>query len=659
MFGLLCIAIGCSTSTPPTKGSGDSAQPIAPVNIGAMLFSPAPWPTYDEGGSATTDPIRVPMCLLTVLKKAEVPSKEEGTIEWLGTEMVAGQAVDPKDVHHLVRKKIDGSEQRIGSFQRLRVGDRVEKDQVIALLESTRAHLEHKISLANIKGAEAEQAAAGDAIVYYNENVKIEKKANSSTSAIVLAQANLAKSISEKATKDWGVERSKGEEKKALDKLDNHLIRAPFTGEIVHFSKQVGEGVKATEPILLLQNTDILGVEGFLPMQFAARVKPCADVFLEPALMAPPLPGRSPHTSSKPISAVAVGIKGEKQVIVSASEDGSVYVWERGKVYDMWKHRMPVRALACTPPGTAVSLALTGCDDGKARLWSLQSSSSEPVVVLDGHHEGGVTAAAFSPDGTKCVTADDRGEIMLWDTAKGQKLYTFPREHNSSVGSLHFTPQCRVVSTAHDNSALVWKVGEISAAVETRFDHLSGEVGVLGVSDDGGQMLLDLDKNRLRVVDLGKNYNLGTLQQSSDSGKFTTFALMSPAIGGKTGARVILTTSGTDGILQVWRWTGGAGHGAELRKLVCTGNVPPTCAAFAPIAKDGFIVAGTRKGDVHVWPMPTEEELANQYRARVTSISENSESSGKSVRIYAEYTNPPTPELRLRPGTTATVVIPQ
>jgi WD40 repeat protein len=349
----------------------------------------------------------------------------------------------------------------------------------------------------------------------------------------------------------------------------------------------------------------------------------------------------------------------DKQVFVSASEDGSVYVWDRGAVYASWPHKVPVHALACTRPENKTQMVLTGCDDGKARLWSLAEMGSEkPTIVLETHHEGGVQAAAFSPDGSKCVTSDDRGEIFLSDTATGKKLYAFPRMHNSTVGCLHFTPQCTVISVGKDNTAIVWKMGEKSASTETSL-YCSGEVGSLGVTDDGGQMLLDLDKNRLRVVDLHKTRNLGTLQQGAEGGKFAGFALFSPSIGDKPGNRTILTTAMTDGILQVWRWSAGGGRGAELRKLVCTNNVPPTCAAFTPLAKDGFIIAGTRKGDVYIWPMPTADDIANRFKATITYVAENTESNGKNVRIYAEYQNSTEPNSRLRPGTTATLVIPQ
>ena len=580
MFGLLVSAVtACSNSIDAPKVSEQTRTPN-PVDIGNILFPEKQWPKYPEDAVAA-DPIRLPLCHLTVLNRVDVPTKEDGTIEWLGVEIKGKQNNPPADLFDHVRS---GKQ-----YRRLRIGDRVNKGDVIALLNDDRAVIEDSIANSNIKGAEAQVRAAADAIKYYEANVEIEVKANSSKAAIVGAQASLAKAIQEKAAKEWDVHRYEGEKQKADEKLRNHSIKAPITGEVIQLLKQVGEGVKASEPVLQIQNTDRLGIEGNLEVQYASRIAPRTEVYLEPAIMESPQPLRSPHTSSKPIAAVATGVYDNKQVIISASEDGTVKVWDRNAVYATWKHDGPVRALACSK-----SHVLTGCDDGKARLWSINDVGLEPALKLDGHHEGGVQAAAFSPDGAFCVTSDDRGEIFLFDTATGKRLFQFPHEHNGSVTSLRFTPQCRVVSAGRDNMALVWKVGDKSASVEHRFDHRSGEVTNLGVTDDGGEMLLDLDKNRLRVVDLNGDHNRGTLQQPSDS-KFAGFALFSPKIGGAND-RVILTSGGSDGILQLWRWTDGDGRGSELKKLVCTNYAPATCAAFSAEAENGFIVAGTAQG---------------------------------------------------------------
>lgn len=651
-IALIVFLPACSSSSQTARVVGDKQESKGkPVDIGEPLFVAAPWPKLGDD-SASPDPIRIGSCHLTVLDKVDVPTKEEGTIEWIGVEAT------PAEIKSLPRTELHVHNRTETVYRRLRIGEPVKAGQVIALLNDERAALEFEIALSNIEGAKKEQEAAKKAIEHYDTNVKIELKAGSSTQQLVAARANLARAEAEEASKVWTVKRTEGEAKKAKGKLDFHAIRAPIAGRVVQIVKQPGEGVKVTEPIMQLQETKRLGVEGYLEVQYADMVHVNSEVFVEPDVKEPPLRVRSPHTSSKPITAVAVGMLRNEAIVVSAGEDGWVYAWERGgKVHSAWKHPGSVRAVVCTRFDARPSLVLSGCDDGKARIWSLDEIGQSPLVILDGHHEGGVQAAALSPDGNTCLTSDDRGDIFLWNATTGKKIYAFPHEHNSTVTSLQFTPQCRVVSAGRDLTAYVWNVGEKSASVELSFEHRAGEVAALGVTEDGGQMLLDLDKNRLRIIDLSGNRNLGTLQQTGDGGRFAAFALFSPIIG-KGNDRVILTSAGSDGVMQLWRWANGVGRGSELRKLVCTGYVGATCAAFSPASKNGFIVAGTRKGDVHLWAMPTENDFVMEHRARITSIDRNRESSGKTVRIYAEFENPTDARTRLHPGTTATLAVP-
>lgn len=658
---LVTTVAACSSSSNP-KIAGDKQENKArPTEIGNPLFAAASWPKVIDD-SAAGDPIRIPSCHLTVLDKVDVPAREEGTIEWIGVKATPAeiQSLPPHEIHLHERTKV--------TYRRLRLGEVVQAGQVVALLDDIKAALEHDIAISNIEGAKKGQEAAKKSIEHYAANLKIEIDAKSAPSAIVAARANLARAEAEEVEKGWMVKRTEGEAKKALGKLDYHAVKAPITGRVVQIFKHPGEGIRVTEPILQIQEIKRLGIEGYLEVQYAGLVQVNSEVFVEPDIKEPPMRVRSPHMSSMPITAVAVGMHKGQPIIVSAGEDGWAYAWSPdGEAHGILKHTGAVRAVACTRMGVKSSLALTGCDDGKARIWSLDEIDKKPVdmkpvdmkpvVTLDGHHEGGVQAAAFSPDGATCLTSDDRGEIFLWNTATGKAIYTFPREHNSAVTSLQFTPQCRVISAGRDSAAYVWNVGDKSASVEVPFEHRPGEINVLGVTDDGGQMLLDLDKSRLRVLDLKANRNLGTIQQTSEGGKFASFALFSPTIG-KGNDRVILTTGGTDGVLQLWRWTNGVGRGSELRKLVSTGYAGVTCAAFSPEAKKGFVVAGTRKGFVHLWPMPTEEDLALGYKARITSIDSNRESSGKTVRIYAEFDNSVEAKMRLHPGTTATLAVP-
>ena len=87
------------------------------------------------------------------------------------------------------------------------------------------------------------------------------------------------------------------------------------------------------------------------------------------------------------------------------------------------------------------------------------------------------------------------------------------------------------------------------------------------------------------------------------------------------------------------------------------GAAAATCAAFSPVAKDGFVVVGTRKGDVHLWALPGTD-VQTEVKATVTFVEPNIESSGRTVNVLVDFDNPKSGDkYLLRPGSAVTLVI--
>ena len=90
-----------------------------------------------------------------------------------------------------------------------------------------------------------------------------------------------------------------------------------------------------------------------------------------------------------------------------------------------------------------------------ARLWD--AATGKEIAVLMGH-ENVVSSAAFSPDGSRVVTASWDKTARIWDAATGREIVAL-RGHDNYVLSAAFSPDgSRVVTASYDNTARIWDV---------------------------------------------------------------------------------------------------------------------------------------------------------------------------------------------------------
>ena len=71
-------------------------------------------------------------------------------------------------------------------------------------------------------------------------------------------------------------------------------------------------------------------------------------------------------------------------------------------------------------------------------------------------HDGRVASAAFSPDGSRIVTASGDGTARIWDAATGKEIVVL-RSHDAAVTSAAFSSDgSRIVTASDDKTARIW-----------------------------------------------------------------------------------------------------------------------------------------------------------------------------------------------------------
>ncbi|HSQ57770.1 MAG TPA: HlyD family efflux transporter periplasmic adaptor subunit [Gemmata sp.] len=711
-FCVIALALsGCRPQLPPggdhrsdeTGLSGesgpitDSQTPDNPnPNVGAVLYKAAEMPSFPLPVAAGTEPIVIPNVSIMFEDRQTVSAETDGTIELIATPMTRradgvyeyrlldGTVVthdprnfDPRKLHpklefnprEIVARR-DHPEDWV-PYYKLRDGDWVANDQLICMLDDSLMLTRREAAKQNRKAAEEGINAAKQGVELTEKKMALykDRKDLFSQAELLIDQITLTRFVENLAQSASAIAKAQGEYDEAGVMLNKHRIKSRVNGFIRNVAKHDGEYVHAGEKIFEIQSTETIRLEGTMDVQYYDRVKRNMAVTVEPAVPSSPLKSHALHNLA--VSGVAITGHSPRPMIVSVGLDGKAIVWDpnldHSKDAVRFPHNLPhpvaVRSVACTPPGARV-LAITGAEDGKVRIWNLTDPAKLPTNPLyepEDYHASSVTAIAVSPDGKFAATAAGR-EIFIWELTSGKKLYSLPPEHRDNVTSLSFTPQTHLVTASRDRTLKVWKLGTGKAAVMRTIDHRSGVVDTLGVSPDGGRVLFDQDKGRIDLVDLTnsptRGQTIGQLSNVGPSVAFSTLAVFGPdhAAPGTPAEQLppyTIATAGGEGDLkgglQVWQVSRGGGRAAEMARLATHGRAGVTCAAFSPHKESRFIVAGTERGSVQVWVLPSG--AAKKHEGRITYL-EVTDPRYATVRV--EMSNK---DLGLVDRSSATVII--
>jgi WD40 repeat protein/tRNA A-37 threonylcarbamoyl transferase component Bud32 len=185
---------------------------------------------------------------------------------------------------------------------------------------------------------------------------------------------------------------------------------------------------------------------------------------------------------------VTAGFSGDESLLVTGGLDGLAKIWDlrSAQAIATFDHGDAVTSAAFIPGAVRVA---TGSRDGAARIWNttvaerhvnLDSAIHAIAIAPDGTvaaatddslvrlirgdrtvelhgHIGSVLAVAFTPDGTRLISAGEDADAIVWDVASGQQLRVFGA-HEKPTRALAVLPRSEKVVMLVAGTLEVWSL---------------------------------------------------------------------------------------------------------------------------------------------------------------------------------------------------------
>ena len=247
-------------------------------------------------------------------------------------------------------------------------------------------------------------------------------------------------------------------------------------------------------------------------------------------------------------------------------------------------HADQVISAAYSPDGTRI---VTASYDETARIWDARTGAQ--LAVLSGH-EGLVLAAAYSPDGTRILTASADKTARIWDAHTGAQLAVLSGA-DEVEGAAYSPDGSRIITGSLGSGARIW---DARTGAQIAMLPGDGETVFTGAfSPDGSRVVSCSGHSIARIWDARSGNELLVLRGHGDNLRSARYS--------PDGTRIV--TASNDKTARIWD----ARTGAQLALLSGHGGIVYS-AAYSP---DGTrIVTAADDKTVRVWDARTGAQLA-------------------------------------------------
>jgi WD40 repeat protein/tetratricopeptide (TPR) repeat protein len=228
--------------------------------------------------------------------------------------------------------------------------------------------------------------------------------------------------------------------------------------------------------------------------------------------------------------------------------------------------------------------AMSGSDDGKAKIWDLPSGKQ--MLSLDNKND--VSTVAFGPYGKRALSATDRGDINIWRLPDGTQQKTL-KGHTRNITQAIFTNDGRyVLSASADSTIRLWNV-ETGLMEKIYIGHLD-KVNGISLSPDGNYFVSCSDDGNVLMWELMTEELVGIFEGHSGPVKSATFSPRGNFI----------VTGGQDGMVKKWD--------ASSAQEVLEFKLHSSQVNSVEVSPDGStVVSGSNNGFVYVWDATSAE----------------------------------------------------